>query len=136
MCQGKFFGVVPQFLNNLTNRSVFASLTDSFIASFSKLLKFSLILNANGPRRKQNSFSVPKSYRDFRETGRFPLYVVRRDKRPGGVYCTVNIIFPSKNSKAENKKFSYVILESERQDNVLIQKSFLARKFSFLIQSV
>ena len=44
----------------------FASLTDSFIVSFSKLLKLWSWMKT---RQTLNSFSGPKSYRDFQETG-------------------------------------------------------------------
>jgi len=52
---------------NLAHKPVnFASLTDSFISSFSKLLKLWPWMQT---RQSWFSFPGPKSYRDFRETG-------------------------------------------------------------------
>ena len=56
--------IVAQFLAHKPVN--FASLTDSFIVSFSKLLKLWSWMKT---RQTLNSFSGPKSYRDFQEMG-------------------------------------------------------------------
>ena len=60
----KTYWIVSQFLAHKPVK--FASLTDSFVVSFSKLLKLWSWIQT---RQTKNSFSGPKSYRDFRETG-------------------------------------------------------------------
>ena len=56
--------MVAQFLAHKPDN--FASLTDSFILSFLKLLKFWPWMQI---RQAKNCFPSPKTYRDFRETG-------------------------------------------------------------------
>ena len=71
----KTFWIVAQ---SLAYKPVnFASLTDSFITSISKLLEPWSWMQT---RQIRNSSSGPKSYRDFQETG--PAGTVRASSRP------------------------------------------------------